>query len=133
MSTIDAHHHFWRYNAAEYAWIDDDMSVIRRDFLPPHLKAAIKSADVDAVVSVQARQSLDETRWLLDLAATNDFIAGVVGWVPLVSPTVERELESLFALPRGAGKKLKSVRHVLQAEPDELIRSATISRQPCAI
>ena len=117
--TIDSHHHFWKYNPAEYAWIDDDMSVIRRDFLPADLKKAITAANVDAVVSAQARQSLDETRWLLDLAATNDFIAGVVGWVPLVSPTVAADLDALLALPRGAGQKLKSLRHVLQAEPDE--------------
>jgi L-fuconolactonase len=117
--TIDSHHHFWKYNPAEYAWIDDDMSVIRRDFLPHDLWAAIGSANVDAVVSVQARQSLEETRWLLDIAWGFNFIAGVVGWVPLVSPTVQQELDALLALPRGAGYKLKAVRHVLQAEPDE--------------
>jgi len=117
--TIDAHHHFWKYNPAEYAWIDDDMSVIRRDFLPADLKKAITAANIDAVVSVQARQSLEETRWLLELAQANAFIAAVVGWVPLASPTVAADLEALLALPRGVGKKLKSLRHVLQAEPDE--------------
>jgi L-fuconolactonase len=117
--TIDSHHHFWKYDPAEYGWIDQDMSVIRRDFLPDDLAREINSAHVDAVVSVQARQSLDETRWLLDLAAANAFIAGVVGWVPLVSPTVADDLEALLAHPRGAGGKLKSIRHVLQAESDE--------------
>jgi len=117
--TIDSHHHFWKYNPAEYAWIDDDMSVIRRDFLPHDLWAAIGSANVDAVISVQARQSLEETRWLLDLAWGFNFIAGVVGWVPLALQTVQQDLDALLALPRGAGYKLKAVRHVLQAEPDD--------------
>jgi L-fuconolactonase len=111
---IDAHHHFWRYDPVEYDWIDDAMSAIRRDFLPADLKQAIASANVDAVVSVQARQTLAETEWLLDLANQHDFIAGVVGWAPLVSPTVADDLARLASNP-----KLKSVRHVLQGEPDQ--------------
>jgi L-fuconolactonase len=114
--TIDAHHHFWKYNPAEYGWIDEDMASIRRDFLPADLKREIAAAGVDAVVSVQARQSLAETRWLLDLAAANDFIAGVVGWAPLIAPSVADDLDTLLATARG---KLVSVRHVLQCEPDE--------------
>ena len=116
MKAIDAHHHFWHYDPAEYGWIDDAMSVIRRDFLPADLAREIKQADVDAVVSVQARQSLDETRWLLELARANPFIAGVVGWVPLVSPGVGDHLDALL---EGAPGKLVAVRHVLQGEPDD--------------
>lgn len=111
---VDAHHHFWKYNPAEYAWISEAMSVLRRDFLPPDLKSEIAKTGIDAVVSVQARQSLVETEWLLDLADGNDFIRGVVGWVPLVSPTVRADLERLADRPR-----LKAVRHVLQDEPDD--------------
>jgi len=110
---IDSHHHFWRYSPAEYGWIDDGMAAIRRDFLPADLRREIVVAGVDAVVSVQARQSLEETRWLLDLAAQNPFIAGVVGWVPLVSPSVATTLAEL-----ATQSKLVAVRHVLQDEPD---------------
>ena len=85
---IDAHHHFWKYDPVEYGWIDDSMSAIRRDFLPDDLCAVARQAGVDGVVSVQARQTVGETRWLLELADQNpDLIRGVVGWVPLVSPT----------------------------------------------
>ncbi len=111
---IDAHHHFWSYDPVEYGWIDETMKVIRRDFLPAHLRAEIARAGVDGVVSVQARQTLGETAWLLDFAMRNDFIKGVVGWVDLVSPHVGAELERFAANP-----KLKSVRHVVQGEPDE--------------
>jgi L-fuconolactonase len=110
---IDAHHHFWHYTADEYGWIDDEMSAIRRDFLPGDLAREISGAGIDAVISVQARQTLQETEWLLQLAAAHPWIAGVVGWVPLIDPHVTQVLEPLAAHP-----KLKGVRHVLQAEPD---------------
>jgi L-fuconolactonase len=111
---IDSHHHFWHYNPREYGWITESMSVLRRDFLPTDLKNEITGAGVEGVVSVQARQSLAETRWLLELADKNDFIRGVVGWAPLRSPEVQKDLQQL-----AGRKKLKSVRHVLQDEPDD--------------
>lgn len=112
--TIDAHHHFWKYAPVEYGWIDDSMAAIRRDFLPEDLRVEIAECAIGGVISVQARQSLDETRWLLDLAGENDFIRGVVGWVDLVSADVGGELERFAANP-----KLKSVRHVIQGEADD--------------
>jgi L-fuconolactonase len=111
---IDSHHHFWKYSAAEYGWIDDAMAVLRRDFLPDDLKREIAHADIHGVVSVQARQSVEETEWLLSLAEKNDFIKGVVGWVPLAEPGVREVIEKIAANP-----KLRAVRHVVQAEPDD--------------
>lgn len=111
---IDAHQHLWKYDPVEYDWIDDAMSVIRRDFLPDDLLGVTREAGVAGVVSVQARQTLEETRWLLELTDQHDFIRGVVGWVPLVSQRVGEELDR-FA----ANRKLRGVRHVLQGEADE--------------
>jgi len=111
---IDSHHHFWRYNAQEYGWISESMAILRRDFLPADLKRQTSEAGIDGVISVQARQTVEETRWLLELAGQNDFIRGVVGWVPLVSDDVRQDLERFAAHP-----KLKAVRHVLQDEPDD--------------
>jgi predicted TIM-barrel fold metal-dependent hydrolase len=110
---IDAHHHFWKYSALEYGWIEDAMKVIRRDFLPADLKKEVDAAGFDGVITVQARQTLEETRWLLSMAAQNDFIKAVVGWVPLTDSFVYRDLESLAQNPR-----LCAVRHVVQSEPD---------------
>jgi L-fuconolactonase len=112
--TIDAHHHFWKYEPAEYGWIDDEMAVIRRDFLPADLERVTADAGVDGVISVQARQTVEETAWLLELAERHDFIRGVVGWVPLVSGAVNEDLQR-FA----SNRKLKGVRHVLQGESDD--------------
>ena len=89
------------------------MKVIRRDFLPGDLKKEVDAAGFDGVITVQARQTLEETRWLLRMAAQNDFIKGVVGWFPLTDSLAYRDLESLAQNPR-----LCAVRHVVQSEPD---------------
>jgi L-fuconolactonase len=111
---IDAHQHFWHYNSDEFDWIDDSMAALRRNFLPHDLEPDLNRAGFDGSVAVQARQSLDETKWLLELAACSPRILGVVGWVDLRSPEVRTQLESF------AGDfKLLGVRHVVQSEPDE--------------
>jgi len=111
---IDAHHHFWAYDPDAYAWISEQMAVIRRDFLPEHLAEELAGAGLGGAVSVQARQSLEETEWLLALAHANEFIRGVVGWVPLIAEHVAATLERFAGNP-----KLRSVRHVLQDEEDD--------------
>ena len=111
---IDSHQHFWQYDPVEYGWIGEEMSALRRDFLPADLQVEIDAAGIDGVISVQARQTLAETAWLLELAERHDSIVGVVGWVPLISPEVTADLERFVAAPG-----LKGVRHVLQDEPDE--------------
>jgi L-fuconolactonase len=110
---LDAHQHFWRYSAAEYGWIDDAMASLRRDFCPSDLKPLLEANGFDGSIAVQARQTVDETEWLLELADAYDFVAGVVGWVDLRSPDVRGDLERL-----AVRKKLRGVRHVVQAEPD---------------
>ena len=112
--SIDAHHHFWKYSAAEYGWMDDRMAAIRRDFLPPDLQREMSAAGFDGAVSVQARQTLEETRWLLEMAAAHSFLKAVVGWVPLIDPKVGDDLDRFRDQP-----KFRAVRHVLQDEADE--------------
>lgn len=111
---IDAHQHFWKYNPREYSWIDDSMQPLKRDFLPEHLKSLLDRNGFQACIAVQARQTLDETQWLLELAERHPFIAGVVGWVDLRSPEVRAQLESFARHP-----KLVGVRHIVQAEPND--------------
>ena len=88
---IDSHQHFWKYNIEEFGWIDDSMSVLRRDFLPGELKEQLDNNGLDGSVAVQARQTIDETDWLLELAEKNQIIKGVVGWIPLVDEKVGGE------------------------------------------
>lgn len=111
---IDAHHHFWRYSPDQYAWISTDMSVLRRDFLPDDLRQAMHAEGIDGVVTVEARQSVEETRWLLELAQEHECIKGVVGWLPLAADNIQAELDRW-----SKHSKLKALRHVLHDEPDD--------------
>ncbi len=111
---IDAHQHFWQYNQEEYGWISYDMNCLKRDFLPDDLSKILQKNDVEGSIAVQARQTLAETQWLVELADSNDMIKGVVGWVDLCSRDLERQLEWFSQHP-----KLKGVRHVLHDEPDD--------------
>jgi len=111
---IDAHQHFWRYDPAQYGWIDDTMASLRRDHLPVDAQREMTRAGVDACVAVQARQTREETRWLLALADAHPFIAGVVGWIDLQSVDVRAQLDEFANHPRLVG-----VRHIVQSEPDD--------------
>jgi L-fuconolactonase len=111
---IDSHQHFWKFDAREYGWIDDRMSVIKRDFLPADLEPQLRAAGFDACVAVQARQTVEETAWLLELAERHPFVVGVVGWVDLRSPDVRAQLQRF-----GRHPKLVGVRHIVQGESDD--------------
>ena len=110
---IDAHHHLWQYSEAEYEWITPEMGVLKRDFLAEELRGEMTAAGVDGAVVVQARQTLEETRWLLEVARENDSVRGVVGWVPLMDGDVVNVLKEF-----DGAKKLKGIRHVVQAEAE---------------
>jgi L-fuconolactonase len=112
---IDAHQHLWKYSAEEYPWMLAGMESIRRDFLIPELQAAMLQGGITGVVTVQARQTLVETDWLLELAESHKFILGIVGWLPLVDPHIGKCLERY-----SSRKKLKAVRHVLHDESDDI-------------
>ena len=86
---IDAHHHLWRYTSEEYGWIDESMAKLRRDFLQQDLVREMTAAGIDGSIAVQARQTLDETRWLLDLADECETIRGVVAGRPLRAKTFQ--------------------------------------------
>jgi L-fuconolactonase len=111
---IDSHQHFWQYDAMRDAWISDEMAVIQRDFLPADLQKEYTDNGVDGCVAVQADQSESETLSLLDLAAKNSFIKGVVGWVDLRDENLASRLEHFSQF-----EKLSGFRHIVQGEPDD--------------
>ena len=110
---IDSHQHFWKYDAKRYDWITEEMSVLRRDYLPEDLEPILKQHDVDGTVLVQTDQDQAENEFMLKLAARNPFIRGVIGWVDLCSPEIHDHLEALSSYDL-----LKGFRHILQSEPD---------------
>ncbi|MCA9185828.1 MAG: amidohydrolase family protein [Pirellulaceae bacterium] len=111
---IDSHHHLWQYDPQQYGWIGDNMSVLKHDFGPAQLQDVLQQVGIDGAVAVQARQSLEETEWLVGLAEQHPFMLGVVGWVPLVADDLYDTLQRLTQSPW-----LKGVRHVVQDEPDD--------------
>ncbi|MFM9025544.1 MAG: amidohydrolase family protein [Planctomycetaceae bacterium] len=111
---IDAHQHFWRYNPAHQVWMTDAMAMLRRDHLPEELQPLLRAAGFDGCIAVQARQMIEETEWLLQLADAHPFIKGVVGWVDLRSHALPAQLERFAPHPALVG-----VRHVVHDEPDD--------------
>jgi L-fuconolactonase len=111
---IDAHQHFWKYNPQRDRWITDEMSILKRDFLPEDLTTELRANGIDRCVAVQADQSEAETEFLLHLAAQHCWIAGVVGWLDLSSAKLPERLAHFSQF-----KKLRGLRHIVQSEPDD--------------
>jgi L-fuconolactonase len=110
---LDSHQHFWNYDEAQYPWIPKG-TPLHRDWLPKDLAPLLAAAGLDGCIAVQARQTVEESRWLLELAGKAPIIKGVVGWVDLRSERVEEDLAAFSRNPRFRG-----VRHVVQSEPDD--------------
>lgn len=116
MNRIDAHQHFWKFDPVRDSWIDESMQKIQRDFLPQDLFPLLQENQFSGCVAVQASQTEDETNFLVTLAAKNDFIKGVVGWVDLRGVTIEERLNHF-----SSNKIIKGFRHVVQGEPDDFM------------
>jgi L-fuconolactonase len=114
MPKIDAHQHFWIFDPVRDSWINDEMLVIKRDFLPADLLPVLEQNGIDGCVAVQADQSEQETLFLLNLAVKNPTIKGVVGWVDLKAGNLDEQLQHYKEYD-----KLKGFRHILQSEPDK--------------
>jgi len=123
MMRIDAHQHFWHYDPVRDDWITDEMSVLKRDFLPEHLEPELAEQGIDGCVAVQADQSEDETRFLLQLADRHAFVLGVVGWVDLRAADLYDRLEHFSRFERLCG-----LRHIAQAEPDDFLEREDVVR-----
>jgi len=116
MLKIDSHQHFWKYDDSMADWITDDMSALRRDFMPEDLAPILEGSGVDGCVVVQVNQSKEENVFQLENAAVNDFVKGVVGWVDLQAIDIINQLEEL-----SVHQKLKGFRHILQGEKDRAL------------
>ena len=111
---IDSHQHFWKYDPAAFAWVTDEMKILRKDYLPSDLHQALTGSGITGVVAVQATQTIEETDWLLSLAEEDPLIQGVVGWVPLVDAAVGKHLDRLQENP-----KFRGVREIVQGASDQ--------------
>ena len=112
MLKIDSHQHFWKYDPVRDSWIDEQMSVIQKDFFPKNFEPVLKANSIDGCVVVQSDQSEAENHFQITNADNHDFVKGIVGWIGLSAANVEEKLEYFSQF-----KKLKGFRHVLQGEP----------------
>ena len=122
---LDAHQHFWRYDAAAYPWIGRDMGSLRRDFQPDDLRPLLDTAGLDGCIAVQARACTSETDQLLNLAQRYPWIRAVVGWLDLCASDLEQSLERWAQNP-----VLRGFRHQLQDEssPADFMQNPAFNR-----
>jgi L-fucono-1,5-lactonase len=111
---IDAHQHYWDPSRGDYGWLTPALAPLYRVFGPAELAPLRERAGVARTVVVQAAPTVEETRYLLDLARNEASVAGVVGWVPLLEPDAPALIEELAREP-----KFKGVRPMLQDLPDD--------------
>jgi L-fuconolactonase len=111
---VDSHQHFWKYQPANHAWINEDMSAIRRDFLPADLKPIYDQNAIDGCVAVQVDQTESDNEFLLELAQQNSFIKGIVGWVDFRASNIAERLSYYSTVPL-----IKGFRHIVQGEADK--------------
>jgi L-fuconolactonase len=111
---IDAHQHFWRLDRGDYGWLTPALAPIYRDFGPGDLRPLLIRHGIEKTMLVQAAPTLAETRYLLDLAGTTDFVAGVIGWVDFEARNAPDIIASLATDPTLVG-----VRPMVQDIPDD--------------
>jgi len=112
---IDSHQHFWRYtrDADDFVWMTDELAALRHDFLPADLAPLRAAQGIDGSVAVQAREVEAETDFLLELAAEDPSILGVVGWVDLCADDVNARLDR-----RAEQERLRGMRMLIHDRPD---------------
>ncbi len=118
---VDAHQHFWIYGTYQTSWMeappyggDSTFQPLRRSFEPNDLAPELQAAGVCYTVAIEAADGLAENEALLSNARSHEWIAGVVGWVPLAHPAeLERALDARANEPAFVG-----VRHLVNVEPD---------------
>ncbi len=116
MPNIDSHQHFWQYHPVNHEWINVEMAIIRKDFLPSDLRPVLLENQIDGCIAVQADKTEKETEFLVNLAKENDFIRGIVGWVNLRADDVKERLNHY-----SKSSAIKGFRHILQGEDPSFI------------
>lgn len=115
MEIVDTHVHVWDFDRAEYSWLKGNTSILNRTYRIDELENERKKAGITSGVLVQAANNLQETDYMLEVAANTDWIKGVVGWLPLMNPDeTERLLEDQYE----KSSYFKGVRHLIHDEPD---------------
>ncbi len=113
---IDTHVHIWDLIKVHYSWLQGDDSILARNYLPAELYPQLSKVHVTSAVLVQAANNLEDTELMLSAASQNDWIKGVVGWVPLQDPS---KTQALIENWKATNTYLKGIRHLIHNEANE--------------
>ena len=113
---IDTHVHIWDLMKVHYSWLQGDDSILGRNYLPAELYPQLSKVHVTSAVLVQAANNLEDTELMLSAASQNDWIKGVVGWVPLQDPS---KTQALIENWKATNTYLKGIRHLIHNEANE--------------
>jgi L-fuconolactonase len=122
---IDTHQHFWNLDKVAYPWLVPEYGPIYRTFEAPELEPQLKAAGVDKTVIVQSMDSYEDTDYMLDTAAHFSWVAGIVGWTPLLKPDeTARKLEH----HKAHTPLFKGMRHLIhtEADPDWVVQDVVV-------
>lgn len=112
---VDTHIHAWNFDKAQYSWLDGDRSILNRSYHIDEIDADRRDLGIKTGVLVQAANNLQDSDWMLQLAADTDWLKGVVGWLPLMDPAATQGLLKDQFLKN---KYFKGVRHLIHDEAD---------------
>jgi L-fuconolactonase len=112
---VDTHVHVWNFERADYLWLKGDISILNRSYHIEELDKEKKKAAVTDGVLVQAANNFEDTDWMLEVAERNEWIKGVVGWLPLMDP---QQTAKALGEKYYNQKYFKGVRHLIHDEPD---------------
>jgi L-fuconolactonase len=111
---IDSHQHFWQIDRGDYHWMSPGLTELYRDFGPADLQPFLARHGIAQTILVQAAQTVDETRFLLDIARRAPFVAGVVGWADFANARAARIIAGL-----AEDDLLVGLRPMVQDIPDD--------------
>lgn len=128
MLRIDGHQHFWQISRGDYVWLTPDLERLYRDYLPSDLSSIVQDGDVAKTILVQAAETVAETEFMLSLAAENEFISGVVGWVDMTIDDAVADIERLAQNPYFKGirpmlQDIEDLDWILQAKFDDCFKA----------
>lgn len=112
---VDTHIHVWNFEKAEYEWLKGDTSILNRSYHIEEIEEERKEAAITDGVLVQAANNFEDTDWMLEVAKKNDWIKGVVGWLPLMLPS---ETAKALGEKYYQQEYFKGIRHLIHDEPD---------------
>jgi L-fuconolactonase len=128
MEVVDAHNHYWRYDPVEFGWMGVEHRPIKQDFLPSDLAPALEKHNITGTIAVQARESMEENRFMLAQAAQHGVVKGVVGWIDFRADNFEYDLQAIAKDP-----KLVGLRHFVQSRPAGYMLQASFKRGIAAL